>query len=388
VEEAEGDAEILAVAHEGAATCLWRLYERLDEALEHADLAVQLALELGNGALAGEAIGTRLQAELLLGRETASETAELALTLQPAADHIRVLAQPRASVAMDYLDCIGELGRARDELEALLRRAGELGDESSPPFVLAHLSQVECELGELESALDRALDGQDAAEQSGQRTILALNLASESLVEARRGREARARAAAGRALELVPETGGRQAELVATQALGHLELALGDSAAAVERIEPVLGFVRREAIVEPSEIRFVIDQVEALVELGRQQEARELLDWYEANARRLRRAAALASSLRCRGLLAAAEGRLEEAVAGLMKVPEVLEAHGVTGDRDLLCRVVARDNGHLQEVINEMLHTGAVQRSTSAISMTRQIPYRIAPLISAAATER
>jgi DNA-binding Lrp family transcriptional regulator len=82
------------------------------------------------------------------------------------------------------------------------------------------------------------------------------------------------------------------------------------------------------------------------------------------------------------------QGRLEEAVAGLMKVPEVLEAHGVTGDRDLLCRVVARDNGHLQEVINEMLHTGAVQRSTSAISMTRQIPYRIAPLISAAATAR
>ena len=82
------------------------------------------------------------------------------------------------------------------------------------------------------------------------------------------------------------------------------------------------------------------------------------------------------------------QGRLEEAVDGLMRVPEVLEAHGVTGDRDLLCRVVARDNTHLQEVINEMLHTGAVQRSTSAISMTRQIPYRIEPLISAAATER
>jgi DNA-binding Lrp family transcriptional regulator len=81
------------------------------------------------------------------------------------------------------------------------------------------------------------------------------------------------------------------------------------------------------------------------------------------------------------------QGRLDEAVAGLMRVPEVLEAHGVTGDRDLLCRVVARDNGHLQDVINAMLHTGAVQRSTSAISMTRQIPYRIAPLIAAASAE-
>ena len=82
------------------------------------------------------------------------------------------------------------------------------------------------------------------------------------------------------------------------------------------------------------------------------------------------------------------QGRLDEAVAGLDRVPEVLEVHGVTGDRDLLCRVVARDNTHLQDVINAMLHTGAVQRSTSAISMTRQIPYRIEPLISAAGTDR
>jgi hypothetical protein len=65
----------------------------------------------------------------------------------------------------------------------------------------------------------------------------------------------------------------------------------------------------------------------------------------------------------------------------------VLEVHGVTGDRDLLCRVVARSNTHLQDVINAMLHTGAVRRSTSAISMTRQIPYRIEPLIGVAGSD-
>jgi DNA-binding Lrp family transcriptional regulator len=81
------------------------------------------------------------------------------------------------------------------------------------------------------------------------------------------------------------------------------------------------------------------------------------------------------------------QGRLDEAVEGLREVPEVLEAHGVTGDRDLLCRVVARDNTHLQDVINAMLHTGAVQRSTSSISMTRQIPFRIDPLIEAAGSD-
>jgi DNA-binding CsgD family transcriptional regulator len=315
VEEAEGDREILAVAHEGAATCLWRLYERLDEALEHADLAAKLALETGNDALAGEALGTRLQAELLLGRETAGETAALALTLQPAANHARVLAQPRASVAMDYLDCIGELERAREELEALLGRASELGDESSPPFVLAHLSQVECELGEFESARGRALEGQDAAEQAGQRTILALNLACEGLAEARKGQEVQARDAVRRALELVPETGGRQAELVATHAIGHLELALDNPAGTLEEMEPVLEFVRKEAIVEPAEIGFVVDHVEALLELGRRDEAVELLDWYEANAHRLERAVALANCARCRGLLAAQVGDREEALA-------------------------------------------------------------------------
>jgi DNA-binding CsgD family transcriptional regulator len=324
VEEAEGDREILATAHEGVATCLWRLYERLDEALEHADVAAKLALELGNEALAGEALGTRLQAELLLGRETAGETAALALTLQPAADDLRVLAQPRASVAMDYLDCTGELERARDELTALLRRASELGDESSPPFVLAHLSQVECDLGELESAVERALAGQEAAEQSGQRTILTLNLACESLAEARRGRELLARAAALRALELVPETGARQAELVATCALGHLELALGDAGATVERIEPLLAFVRKEAIAEPAEIVFVVDYVEALIELGRGEETAELLAWYEGNARRLERASAVAACARCRGLLAASEGRVDAALAAY---EEALEWH-------------------------------------------------------------
>ena len=80
-----------------------------------------------------------------------------------------------------------------------------------------------------------------------------------------------------------------------------------------------------------------------------------------------------------------AQGRLAEAVEALRVVPEVLEAHGVTGDQDLLCRVVARDNEHLQEVINAILHTPAVRRSTSYVAMSRQIAPRSLPLVRAAA---
>jgi DNA-binding Lrp family transcriptional regulator len=81
------------------------------------------------------------------------------------------------------------------------------------------------------------------------------------------------------------------------------------------------------------------------------------------------------------------QGRLDDAVADLRAVPEVLEAHGVTGQRDLLCRVVARDNGHLQDVINRMVRHPAVRRSTSYVAMSRQIDYRVAPLVEQAARD-
>jgi len=207
------------------------------------------------------------------------------------------------------------LGQARDALFEMLQRSSDLGDESSPPYVLVLIGQVECALGDLESALVRALEGKEAAEQSGQRTLLAYHLALESLVEAHRGRADEARRAALGALELAPETGGRPAELVATAALGHLELSLEIPEAVVARLESSVSYVRREAIGEPGAIPFVGDHIEALVELGRREEAEELLDWHEGNARRLERASALAVCMRCRGLIAAQTGRLDDAVA-------------------------------------------------------------------------
>lgn len=75
------------------------------------------------------------------------------------------------------------------------------------------------------------------------------------------------------------------------------------------------------------------------------------------------------------------QGRLEEAIEHLRSIPEVLEAHGTSGTRDLLCRVVAHDTEHLQELINLVLETSAVRRSTSYIAMSRQIPLRTEPLL-------
>ncbi len=79
------------------------------------------------------------------------------------------------------------------------------------------------------------------------------------------------------------------------------------------------------------------------------------------------------------------QGRLDEAIKTLDGIPEILEAFGTTGPRDLICRVVARDNGHLQEIVNVILHAGPVRRSTSYIAMSTQIAPRTLPLVRVAA---
>jgi DNA-binding Lrp family transcriptional regulator len=81
------------------------------------------------------------------------------------------------------------------------------------------------------------------------------------------------------------------------------------------------------------------------------------------------------------------QGRLTEAVEHLESVPEVLEAHATSGPRDLLCRVAARDTEQLQDIINRLLSTSAVRRSTSYIVLSTQIAHRTGPLVRAAADE-
>jgi DNA-binding Lrp family transcriptional regulator len=77
------------------------------------------------------------------------------------------------------------------------------------------------------------------------------------------------------------------------------------------------------------------------------------------------------------------QGRLDEAVEQLRGVPEVMEAIATSGDRDLLCRVVAKDPEHLQEIVNTLLATDAIRHSTSYIVLSRPIRPRVQPLVDA-----
>jgi DNA-binding Lrp family transcriptional regulator len=81
------------------------------------------------------------------------------------------------------------------------------------------------------------------------------------------------------------------------------------------------------------------------------------------------------------------QGRLSDAVGVLDAVPEVLEATATSGPSDLLCRVVARDTEHLQDIVNRILSNPAIRRSTSYIALSEQIPYRTGPLLESAADQ-
>ena len=64
----------------------------------------------------------------------------------------------------------------------------------------------------------------------------------------------------------------------------------------------------------------------------------------------------------------------------LAAIPEVLEVHTITGAGDLWARVVARSNADLQRVIDAVLESPAIVRSSTVITLATQVPYRVLPL--------
>ena len=314
VAEAGDDRLVRAEAHEGASTTFFKLRERLREAADHAEAAAELAAAVGATSLLGEALSSKLMVEAILGRERAEATLAAALEVQPAVEHVRILAQPvfAAAIVSMWSD---DHARARTTLETLHRRASELGDESSLPYLLAILAQAECLLGDYSAARSHADEGFELAEQAGQESLRAYHLALRALVGAHTGDLEAARDAALASLAVASRTNARPAEHFATTALGLLELSAGRPGEAARVLRPLAALVRREAIDEPGVVtRFAADHVEALVELGDLDAASETLDWYEGNAARLPRHSALANAARCRGLLAGARGDVKDAV--------------------------------------------------------------------------
>lgn len=81
--------------------------------------------------------------------------------------------------------------------------------------------------------------------------------------------------------------------------------------------------------------------------------------------------------------IAQIKGR-EELVRQLQNYPEIVEVHTVSGSADLLARVVARSNADLQLVLDDLLATGLVTRTSSSIVLQSHFKEKMLPLLQKA----
>jgi DNA-binding CsgD family transcriptional regulator len=222
---------------------------------------------------------------------------------------------------------------AREALQRAHAAAVARGDEPAQDDVLLFLTELACRAGDW----GRADEYAEAMLQAGERWGLELQggafLWIRGLVDAHLGRldEARARATEGVARSRAEND---QAFLERNLALlGLIDLSTGDYPAAAERLAPVVR--RREArgAGEPSLYPARELAIEALVAVGDLDEARVQLGWLEEAGRRLGTPWPLAMGARCRGLLKAAEGDLEAALASCEQALDVHERMPVPFER-------------------------------------------------------
>jgi DNA-binding Lrp family transcriptional regulator len=65
-----------------------------------------------------------------------------------------------------------------------------------------------------------------------------------------------------------------------------------------------------------------------------------------------------------------AQGSLAMTTAALASIAEIAEVHTVTGAGDLLCRIVARSNDHLNDVLQRIAAIDTVDRSNTLLALS------------------
>jgi DNA-binding CsgD family transcriptional regulator len=320
--EAGTDERVRAEAAQELSSTLFFLREDLEVALQHAALAAELAGRAGLTELERHSLDHKSMLEVLVGRPGAAA----ALAAPDETDRSlaeRVISSRRyfRAYVLLWTDGVEEAG-------ALLRTCLEdtitQGDESSVPLVLVPLAWVDYLAGRWHESAGLSEEAHDVALQVGQRAQEALSLSARALVRASLGLEAEARADAAEALALAGERGMAVARIHALWALGLLELSLDRPEEAAQLLAPHRERLIAAGVGEPGSIRFVPDEVEALVALGRTDEAETLLAWLEERGQTLDGPSTLAAAARCRGLFALAR---RDTAGALASFEEALRQH-------------------------------------------------------------
>lgn len=285
---------------------------RLNRAREQAGAAVQDAMDAGDQLTYAHATSLLFLVDFLAGGQPAEDELADALALEQAIDAAPRPTPPSVvhALRLMYLDRIDE---AREAFAHALRRAANRGDEEMVEAVRFHGARLELRAGDWTRAAELTdeiseLAGRDLGHRSGLRAWIRAQLA------AYQGDES----AAAYAADAVTAGGDLEIRELEMQALlGFVELSRGNTAESVRLLEPLPTRLWELGYGEPSHLQAIPNLVEAYVELGRPDDARPLLEWYEQRSRALDHPLGLVQAARCQGLLAAAMGDADAAVAHL-----------------------------------------------------------------------
>lgn len=81
--------------------------------------------------------------------------------------------------------------------------------------------------------------------------------------------------------------------------------------------------------------------------------------------------------------LAINQGGHDSLILQLAEIGEVLEVHVITGSGDLLCRIAARSNDHLHELIQRVVAMPEVSRTDTQLALSSPVSRTLADLIVA-----
>jgi DNA-binding CsgD family transcriptional regulator len=293
----------------------WLFMGDLAASERHARAALQLAEELQEPQVMAEAFQAYPFVEFLLGRGVDQELLDRGIALEGHLEGEFKSHVIRASfVVAQLLKFTGRLDEARRMFTELLGDAAAHGVETPIPQIRYHLAELECRAGNWDAAMEHARESSAAA----QRLRMGAWMLSEGhfalgLVEAHLGRADSARLEALEGLRVTEAAGEILLLIPNLSVLGFLELSLGRPAEADAYLSRAVELERAMGVREPAYFRIVPDAVEALVGLGRLDEAEALLAPFEDAGRSLDRAWAMATGARCRALVLAARGDLQGA---------------------------------------------------------------------------
>lgn len=293
-------------------------------ALEDTRAALELAEGLDDSALRFDALVQLWTLAGAVGDVEAPAYAQRVHELASAVGDPLLLRQANTLVGGTALDA-GDLDAARVGLEREYSEWRER-DELFAALVRWQLAWLELWSGRLELAADHAERSHAINLQYGVEKNQ--DYIPISWVAVHRGQLELAQQASARGLELCEKHIGFYPPLL--QAVpGLVALWSGDAATAVD----LLGKADRRAMAlgwgAPGMRSWTADYAEALLEVGRIDDAAEVVDRWEADALRLGRPRVLAQVTRCRGLIAAARGAVDEAVA---LIEEAVAQHDEVGD--------------------------------------------------------